>query len=387
MPMPPAAKETAAASIDEAPSVGTSLAAKRSREDDPDKASSSSSQVGGNRKRQNRGDVIAIDPPSTLEQEVNSRDTIRDEAETVEDDAGENSEELESGEGESDDPEPSRPGQGDIIELDREDIREQLASGSSILVLETTSNWRSYCRANFCIPQLLRGRPNIECDYRFNLRDRTGERQSDSAWYPQPNRFFHISCIEHLFDLREILDQGWIKMEGGISLVGIFGNTVREERFPTIVEEWFENKGSVFTIDEYKAYKEACKTREQERSSRWIEHCMKKRKDEKHEEQCSCAWEMPEIDKSDYFPEERTPRLLSQVLASLAKVSQIDRLNEKLVADLKDVSVKRGTKLLKILARSIERNRKQETSLHGRGSKVASVDTPRTAETAAAPLE
>jgi len=185
--MPPAAKETAAASIDEAPSVGTSLAAKRSREDDPDKASSSSSQVGGNRKRQNRGDVIAIDPPSTLEQ-VNSRDTIRDEAETVEDDAGENSEELESGEGESDDPEPSRPGQGDIIELDREDIREQLASGSSILVLETTSNWRSYCRANFCIPQLLRGRPNVECDYRFNLMDRTGERQSDSAWYPREYR-------------------------------------------------------------------------------------------------------------------------------------------------------------------------------------------------------
>lgn len=385
--MPPAAKEAAAASIDEAPSVGTSLAAKRSREDDPDMASSSSSQVGGNKKRQNRGDAIVIDPPSTLEQEVNSRDTIRDEVGTVEDDAEENSEELDSGEGESDDSESSGPGHCDIIELDREDIRKQLTSGSSFLVLETTSNWRSYCRANFCIPQLLRGRPNIECDYRFNLMDRTGERRSDSAWYSQPNRFFHISCIEHLFDLREILDQGWMKMEGGISLVGIFGNTIREERFPTIVEEWFENKGSVFTIDEYKAYKEACKTREKERSSRWIQHSIKKRKDEKHEEQCSCAWEIPEINKSDYFPEERTPRLLSQVLASLAKVSQIDRLNEKLVTDLKDMSVKQGTKLLKILAKSVERNRKQKTSLHGHGSKVASVDPPGTAEAAAAPPE
>jgi hypothetical protein len=186
--MPPAAKETAATSIDESPSVGTSSAAKRSREDDPGMASSSSSQVGGN-KRQNRGDVIVIDPPSTLEQEVNStRDTIRDEVGTVEDDAEENSEELDSGEGESDDSESSGPGQGDIIELDREDIREQLASGSSILVLETTSNWRSYCRANFCIPQLLRGRPNIECDYRFNLMDRTGERRSDSAWYSREYR-------------------------------------------------------------------------------------------------------------------------------------------------------------------------------------------------------
>ncbi|RDL38790.1 uncharacterized protein BP5553_03130 [Venustampulla echinocandica] len=351
MPMPPAAKETAAASIDDAPSVGTSLAVKRSQEDDPGMASGSSSQVGGDKKRQNRGDVSVIDPASTLEQEVSSGDTIKDEVGTVEDDAEENGEEPDSGEGESDDSESSGPGQGDIIELDREDIMEQLTSGSSILVLETTSNWRSYCRANFCIPQLLRGRPNIECDYRFNLIDRTGERRSDRAWYSQPNRFFHISCIEHLFDLREILDQGWMKMEGGISLVGIFGNTVKEERFPTIVEEWFENKGSVYTINEYKAYKKACETREGEWSNRWSEHCIKTSEDEKHEEQCSCAWEMPEINKSDYFPEERTPRLLSQVLASLAKVSQIDRLTENLLTDLKDMSVKQGTKLLKILHR------------------------------------
>ena len=182
--MPPAAKETAAALIDEAHSVGTSLTAKRSREDDPGLTSSSSSQVGGNKKRQNRGDVIVIDPPGTLEQEVNSRDEVG----TVGNVAEDNVEELNYGEGESDDSESSRPGQGDIIELDREDIREQLTSGSSILVLETISNWRSHCRANFCIPQLLRGRPNIECDFRFNLMDRTGERRSDSAWYPREYR-------------------------------------------------------------------------------------------------------------------------------------------------------------------------------------------------------
>jgi hypothetical protein len=203
----------------------------------------------------------------------------------------------------------------------------------------------------------------------------------------EPNRFFHISCIEHLFDLREILDQGWMKMEGGISLVGIFGNTVREERFPTIIEEWFENKGSVFTIDEYKAYKRACETREGEFSTRWITHCIKNGEDEKHEEQCSCAWEMPEVNKSDYFPEERTPRLLSQVLASVAKVSQIDRLTEKLLTDLKDMSAKQGTKRLKVLAETIKANREKNTSLHSRGSKVSSVDPARMAEAAAAPPE
>ena len=176
-------------------------------------------------------------------------------------------------------------------------------------------------------------------------------------------------------------------MEGGISLVGIFGNTVREERFPTIIEEWFDNKGSVFTIDEYKAYKKACETREGERSGRWITHCKKIREDAKHEEQCSCAWEMPEISKSDYFPEERTPRLLSQVLASLAKVSQIDRLNEKLLTDLKDTSTKQGTLLLKILAETIKAKREQNTNLHSPGSKVSSVDPTRTEEAAAAPPE
>jgi hypothetical protein len=55
-----------------------------------------------------------------------------------------------------------------------------------------------------------------------------------------------------------------MKIEGGISLISIFGNTIREERFPTIIEEWFKNKGSVFIIDKYKAYKKAYKTREGE---------------------------------------------------------------------------------------------------------------------------
>jgi hypothetical protein len=203
----------------------------------------------------------------------------------------------------------------------------------------------------------------------------------------EPNRFFHISCIEHLFDLREILDQGWMKMEGGISLVGLRGDTVREERFPTVVEEWFENRGSVFTIDEYKAYKKACETREREENNRWFTHSKKMDEDEKHEEQCSCAWEMPEISKSDYFPEERTPRLLSQVLASLAKVSQIDRLAENLLTNLKDMSAKQGRKCLKILAEAIKEEREQNTTLQSPGSEVSSVDPTRTPEAAAAPPE
>lgn len=73
----------------------------------------------------------------------------------------------------------------DVIEMDRQNIKQQLSSGSSTLVLETSASNRSHCRASFCIPQQLRGLPNIESRYRFNLMDRTGQRTGDMAWYPR----------------------------------------------------------------------------------------------------------------------------------------------------------------------------------------------------------
>jgi len=182
MPMPPAAQEATAESINEANRIGTSSATKRSREDDLGMASSSGSHVGGQKKRKNCGDMIAINPLSKLEQ-----NTTKDGVGTVDDDIDKNSEKSYS-EGEIDDFESPEWEQGDILELDRKDIREQLSSGLSILVLQTTSNWRSHCRARFCIPQMLRGRPNIECDFRFNLMDRTGQRRSEMAWYSRGYR-------------------------------------------------------------------------------------------------------------------------------------------------------------------------------------------------------
>ena len=59
--------------------------------------------------------------------------------------------------------------------------------------LAETNNGRSICRAEFCIPEMLRGRPSIKCDYRFNLRDRTGGRQHDTdshlrEWTPAQSK-------------------------------------------------------------------------------------------------------------------------------------------------------------------------------------------------------
>lgn len=109
MPIPPAAKMSAARWKDKAPSVGTSLPTKRFRQDDP-VASSSSSQAGGKNKRQNRGDMIVMNSPNKRGQDVTSRDCIRDEVGIVENDVEENSAEPDSGEGESDDSKSSRLG-------------------------------------------------------------------------------------------------------------------------------------------------------------------------------------------------------------------------------------------------------------------------------------
>jgi hypothetical protein len=62
-------------------------------------------------------------------------------------------------------------GDPDVVVLDREEIVGQLESGASVLALESTETWRSHCRASFCLPRELRGRPNIESGYRLNLKD------------------------------------------------------------------------------------------------------------------------------------------------------------------------------------------------------------------------
>jgi len=87
----------------------------------------------------------------------------------------------------------------DPVAFDKSDIEKQLRSGSSILVLERTRTNRSHCRALSCLERELTGIPNIRSDYRLNLIDLTGQRF-------QPNRYFHITCIEHILDLTAPLE-------------------------------------------------------------------------------------------------------------------------------------------------------------------------------------
>ena len=51
----------------------------------------------------------------------------------------------------------------------RRSIKEDLDSGSRILVLEYNGSNRTHCRASTCLPMQLTGRPNIKSDFRINL--------------------------------------------------------------------------------------------------------------------------------------------------------------------------------------------------------------------------
>jgi hypothetical protein len=51
------------------------------------------------------------------------------------------------------------------------------------------------------------------------------------------------------------------------------------------------------------------------------------------EVECTCGPKPEEPNKSIYFAKDRTPRLLSEVLTSVAKVQQIDHLPEELLKE------------------------------------------------------
>jgi hypothetical protein len=67
----------------------------------------------------------------------------------------------------------------DSVATDQSDVENELRSGSSILVLESTPSRRSHCRALLCLRYKLTGIVNIEPVYRFKLKDLTDRRSGD----------------------------------------------------------------------------------------------------------------------------------------------------------------------------------------------------------------
>lgn len=61
---------------------------------------------------------------------------------------------------------------------DKKTIEERLASGTFVIMLQAVSSKSSHCRAWDCLQKLLSGTPNIESDFRFDLKDLSSQSYS-----------------------------------------------------------------------------------------------------------------------------------------------------------------------------------------------------------------
>jgi hypothetical protein len=91
-----------------------------------------------------------------------------------------------------------------------------------------------------------------------------------------------------------------------------------------MIEDWFANNGRSFDVEEYGRWDKAYNDWERESST------------------CTCEPIPEKLAKSDYFSAERTPRLLSEALASVAKMRQIDRLPKAFLDRVQEESLNKN---------------------------------------------
>lgn len=215
---------------------------------------------------------------------------------------------------------------------DKKIIEERLASGTFVLV----SSKSSHCRAWNCLPRVLSGRPNIESDFRFNLKDLS--RQSYSKFSPaetlnltftqqiEPDQYYHVTCMEQIFiDLTPLVCKGQLNMEERINRLN--SRCYSEDRFQAI-KDWFYYAGRTYDVQSYENHNKACYEWDVISSSIAIDYQVKN-----HVGKCSdceqCESTPLEPCKGDYFPNTPQPCLLSDVLASVAGIAHIDGLNRR----------------------------------------------------------
>ncbi|KAE8553417.1 hypothetical protein EYB25_004799 [Talaromyces marneffei] len=231
-------------------------------------------------------------------------------------------------EGYSDDPEDSSDSDFERIcdnplekaFFDKKHIEKLLASGTFVIILQTVRSKNSHCRAWNCPPRIITCMPNIRSDFRFNLKDLSGQ-------HYQPNQYYHITCMEHIFlDLSPLVRNGQLKMEGGITSVNRFCWSV--ERFHSAIEDWFEYAGRTFDVKCYEDYNKAHEKWSRKSSVIMIDHQLKSHEGDTEDcEQCENIPDEPR--KCDYFPREPQAYALSEVLASIAGVPHVDGLLRK----------------------------------------------------------
>jgi hypothetical protein len=79
-----------------------------------------------------------------------------------------------------------------------------------------------------------------------------------------------------------------------------------------MIEDWFTNSGQTFDVEEYDRWDKAYDNWVRESSIREMNYQL----GDCREGECTCEPIPENLEKSDYFSAERTPRLLSEVLAN-----------------------------------------------------------------------
>ncbi|KAJ5231014.1 hypothetical protein N7489_011722 [Penicillium chrysogenum] len=154
----------------------------------------------------------------------------------------------------------------------------------------------------------------------------------------QPNQYYHVSCMEQIFpDLSTLVQRGILQMGGGVNQLTEASWQV--SRFHNAIEDWFRYNGRTFDVKIYDRFHREHAEWDQKASTIEINHQLGARGGSSKD--CEKCEEVPDEPlRRDYFPEEPRNRLLSEVLASVIGVRQLDGVDGNLNA-------RRGKKILR----------------------------------------
>ncbi|KAF8858362.1 hypothetical protein BDZ45DRAFT_397190 [Acephala macrosclerotiorum] len=194
----------------------------------------------------------------------------------------------------------------ELLAGDKKDIETQLQSKSSILILELSANNSAHCRARHCFPGKLREHPRIESEYRLRLDHLVSL-----------NRYYHVSCMEQLFDLSTLIEPTHLPMKGGAYLT-------RSDHALVRLHPAIENGGRSDVVDGL--------AREMVHGNWEDQPDTRFRNYEFHEVHGKLECEPEESNRKDSIHnwQNRAPRLLSEVLASICKVPHINGIPQEL---------------------------------------------------------
>ncbi|KAL2698090.1 hypothetical protein AAEP93_010800 [Penicillium crustosum] len=116
------------------------------------------------------------------------------------------------------------------VAFERKCIEDALTDEKRVILLQENPSSRSHCRFWDCVPTKLNGEPNIRSAFRFNVKDFSGR-------YYEPNKFYHVSCMEQIFPyLSALVERGGLQMEGGVTQSSAF---IQDSRgFASLARIW-----------------------------------------------------------------------------------------------------------------------------------------------------